>query len=39
MDGYTFGFVFGLLTGVVLVGGLVILNQKMKLDEWDKSRG
>jgi hypothetical protein len=36
MDGYTIGFAFGLLTGIVLVGGLVILNQKMRLDEWSR---
>jgi hypothetical protein len=36
MDGYTVGFMFGLITGIVLVGGLVILNQKMRLQEWSR---
>jgi len=39
MDAYTVGFTFGLLTGIVLIGGLCVLNSKMKLDEWDKGRG
>lgn len=37
MDAFTIGFAFGLLAGIVSVGSLVIINQKMKLDDWDKN--
>ena len=36
MDSFTVGFALGFLAGIVSIGSLVLLNQKMKLDEWDR---